>query len=345
MPACIDANASIERPNAGQAGQITVYTALQEDQIPTYLAAFNAEYPYIKVNLLRESTGIITARLLAEKDDPQADVVWGVAATSLLLGEWNEILQAYAPIGLERVAPEFRDPANPPHWVGIDLWMSAFCVNTEEVKKLGLPTPHSWEDLLNPAYKGHLVMSNPNSSGTGFLSVSGLLQAFGEDKAWEYLDQLHENIAEYTESGSQPCKQAAAGEYAIGISFAYQGITQKENGKPIKTIFPREGSGWEIETNGLVKKEQIKPAAKTFLDWAISDSAMRLYAQNLAVTTVKTNQGLPEGFPDDPMTQLIDSDFPWAAANRETILSEWRARYDPPPEPKNEEDQEDQEDL
>ena len=334
VPACMNANTSVGTPHIGE---ITVYTALEEDQIESYLAVFKAEYPNIEVNLVRESTGIITAKLLEEKDHPQADVVWGVAATSLLLAEWNEILKPYVPAGLERVAPQFRDSANPPHWVGIDLWMSAFCVNTEEVDKLGLPIPESWEDLLDPAYKGHLVMPNPNSSGTGFLSVSGILQLDDEEKGWEYLDQLHQNIGQYTHSGSQPCKLAAAGEYAIGISFGYQGITQQADGKPIKTLFPLEGSGWEIEANALVQKKEIKPAAKTFLNWAISDSAMKEYAQNWAVTAVKTDHPIPPGFPSDPTTQLIDADFPWAAANRNTILLEWSKRYDTQTEAKDKE--------
>jgi iron(III) transport system substrate-binding protein len=334
LPSCISADVSV---GTATEGEITVYTALQEKQIPAYLAAFQAKYPDIEVNVVRESTGIITDKLLAEKDNPPADVVWGVAATSLLLGEWNEILQAYAPAGLERVVPQFRDPANPPYWVGIDLWMSAFCVNTEEIEKRGLPIPQSWSDLVAPAYKGHIVMSNPNSSGTGFLSVSGVLQIYEEEKGWQYLEQLHQNIGEYTESGSKPCKLAGAGEYAIGISFGFQGIIEKANGKPIKTVFPTEGSGWEIEANALVSKEDIKPAAKTFLDWAISDNAMKEYAQNWAVTSVKTDQPIPEGFPADPTTQLIDNDFPWAAANRQGILSEWQAFDDRSTEAKDEE--------
>lgn len=66
-------------------GEITVYTALEDEQVTEYLAVFNEEYPDITVNVVRESTGIITARLLAEKDNPQADVVWGTAASSMMV--------------------------------------------------------------------------------------------------------------------------------------------------------------------------------------------------------------------------------------------------------------------
>ncbi len=109
---------------------ITVYTALEDDQIGKYLESFKQEQPNINVNIVRDSTGIITAKFLAEKDNPQADVIWGTAASSLLIADQQGLLEPYAPKGLEKVREDFRDTKNPPHWVGIDAWMSAFCVNT-----------------------------------------------------------------------------------------------------------------------------------------------------------------------------------------------------------------------
>jgi iron(III) transport system substrate-binding protein len=251
-----------------------------------------------------------------------------LAATSLVLAQSRQILQAYAPAGLERIDVKFRDIGDPPAWVGIDVWMSAFCVNTVEVERLGLPVPQSWEDLLDPVYQGYIVMPNPNSSGTGFLSVVAMLQLKGREQGWDYLDRLHENIALYTHSGSKPCQLAGSGEYPIGISFDYRGIVQKRQGDPILTIFPQEGSGWEMEANALINKRSIKPAARTFLDWAISDNIMREYAKGYAITSVRTGQPIPEEFPANPIAQLIDNNFSWTAANRHAILSEWLARYD-----------------
>ena len=314
---------------------LTVYTALEDDQISQYLESFKTQNPDIEVNIVRDSTGIITAKLLAEADNPQADVVWGTAASSLLVAAEKGLLEPYAPAGLEAVNPRFRDQANPPQWVGIDVWMSAFCVNTIESEKLGLPIPQSWADLTNPAYKGYIVMSNPASSGTGFLSVSTILQnSASEEEGWAYLDKLHENIAQYMHSGSRPCKAAGAGEYPIGISFDYRAVKQKNDGEPIEAIFPTEGSGWDVEANALIKKPEIKEAAKTFLDWAISPEVSAKYAESFSITAVKTDVPLPEGFPADPEAQLADNDLQWAASNRDRILAEWTRRYDSKSEPK-----------
>ncbi len=312
-------------------GEITVYTALEDEQVSDYLAKFNETYPDITVNVVRESTGIITAKLIAEKDNPQADLVWGTAASSMMVLDDMGALEPYEPEGCDRILPQFKSDKEVPTWVGINAWETAFVVNTEELKKLGMEPDEikSYEDLLDPRLKGQIVMSNPNSSGTGFLTVSAILQLNGKDSeaGWDYLDKLHENIAQYVHSGSKPAKMAASGECAVGISFGYAGISQRDKGAPVEVIFPEEGSGWDLEANALMKKEEINPAAYTFLDWAISDEAMDLYRVNYPIVTVE-NTGTYEGYDSNPLDQLIDNDFSWAAENRESILNKWMEKYD-----------------
>ena len=160
---------------AGQAlaqTELTVYTAVEAEDLKRYAAAFNKDHPDIEIKWVRDSTGIITAKLLAEKNNPQADVIWGLAATSLLLMKAEGMLEPYAPVGLEKLDPKFVDKDDPPYWTGMDAWVAALCFNTVESEKLGLPAPTSWKDLTKPVYKGHVAMPNPNSSGTGFLDVS-----------------------------------------------------------------------------------------------------------------------------------------------------------------------------
>jgi iron(III) transport system substrate-binding protein len=311
-----------------QAEDLLVYTALEDDEIPGYLEIFKKEHPGIQIRIVRDSTGIVTAKLLAEKDNPQADVVWGTAATSLMLCDRAGMIEPYSPKGLEKVKPFMRDSRNPPHWVGIKAWETGFCVNTVEMNALKLTVPVSFDDLLKPEYQGQITMPNPASSGTGFLTVSAILQMRGEQKGWEYLDRLDRNIARYTHSGSKPCKLAGSGEIPIGISFAYRGFMQKKKGEPVQTVFPKEGSGWDVEANCLIKKAGIKASAKIFLDWAISESVMKAYAQVYPITAYDTGTPVPEGYPHDPSKLLIKNDFDWAAQNRDRILKEWSKRYD-----------------
>jgi iron(III) transport system substrate-binding protein len=314
-----------------ESGAITVYTALEDELITEYLKSFYAKYPNIKVNVVRESTGIITARLIAEKDHPQADVIWGTAASSMLVLDERGQLEPYSPKGVERVLPKFKSSKSIPTWVGITAWETAFIVNTVELAKLGLEITNvkSYNDLLNPKLKGHIVMSNPNSSGTGFLTVAGVLQLNGKntDAGWSYLSKLHENVNQYVHSGSKPAKMAAAGECVVGVSFGYAGISQKQKGAPVTVVFPIEGSGWDMEANALIKKKNINPAAKIFLNWAISDEAMGSYKKSYPIISTGKG-GNYDGFNSDPIKQLIDNDFAWTANNRDMILNKWMTLFD-----------------
>ena len=305
---------------------VVIYTAIEPEQITEYMKAVNRALPRLDVKMLRLSTGDISARFMAEKDNMQADVIWGVGATNLMVFKNAGLLEPYAPKGLERVQALFRDKATPPSWVGIDIYMSAFCFNTEVARKKNLPRPESWADLTKPVYKGEVVMPNPASSGTGFLSVASVLQRLGEADGWKYLDALDRNIAEYTKSGSKPCKDAAAGERAIGVSFEYVAAKMKKDGAPVEMVLPREGSGYEMEANALTRRGRANAAAKQFLDWAISDEAMALYAKYFAAVGV-AGFPVPEGLPKDVSKVVFPNDFDWSAKNRDRILAEWQKRY------------------
>ncbi|HXJ83967.1 MAG TPA: putative 2-aminoethylphosphonate ABC transporter substrate-binding protein [Candidatus Methylomirabilis sp.] len=313
-------------PAEAQKQTVVIYTAIENEQITEYKKAYEKTLPNLDVKMKRLSTGDISAVFMAEKDNMQADVIWGVAATNMLIFKNAGLLAPYAPKGLERIQPLFRDKANPPSWVGIDIYMSAFCFNTEVAKKHNLPAPTSWADLIKPVYKGQVVMPNPASSGTGYLSVASILQRMGEAEGWKYLDALNVNIAEYTKSGSKPCKDAAAGERGIGVSFEYVALEMKKKGAPVEMILPKEGSGYEMEANALTKKGAGNPGAKQFLDWAISNEAMGLYATFFAAVAVP-GFPVPEGLPKDISKVVYPNDFDWSAQNRDRILAEWQKRY------------------
>ena len=319
--------------HASAATELTVYTALEVEQLKPYQQAFERQHPDIRIKWVRDSTGIITAKLLAEKDRPQADVVWGLAGSSLAILDQQGMLQAYAPAELDKIGGKYRDAANPPAWVGMDVWAATLCFNRIEAEKQGLPKPTRWEDLTDPVYQGKIVMPNPASSGTGHLAVSAWLQTFGDPQGCAYMDKLHQNIGQYTHSGSKPCKLAAAGEFPIGISFEYPAVQLQRKGAPLDIVLPKEGLGWEIEATGIVKGTERLAAAQKLADFAASRQAMELYKANFAVLA---QPGIAEPFqelPADYEQRLINNDFAWASQNRDRILAEWRRRYDGKSEP------------
>jgi iron(III) transport system substrate-binding protein len=312
---------------AAQKTQLNVYTALETDQIKAYEAAFNKSYPDIELKFTRDSTGVITAKVLAEKSNPQADIVIGTSASSMAVFALEGMLEPYAPKGLDKIPAVYRDSQNPPRWVGMDVYGAAICFNTVEAQKQNLPKPASWKDLTKPVYKGKIVMPNPASSGTGFLDVAGWLQMWGEADAWKFMDALHENIGVYTHSGSQPCKQAGAGEFPIGVSFEYRAMATKKSGAPVDIVFPSEGLGWDLEASGIIKGTKKLDAAKKLMDWLATPEAMTLFANNFAVVAMPGMSKPLEFIPADYEKRLIKNDFEWEAKNRQKILDEWTKRY------------------
>ena len=320
--------------SAGNAVDLTVYTAIEADDLKNYADTFNKDHPDINIKWVRDSTGIVTAKLLAEKNNPQADIIWGLAATSLLLMKSEGMLVPYKPKGLNNLDSKFYDNDTVPSWVGMDAWAASICFNTVEAKKHNLTAPKSWKDLTKPMYKGHVIMPNPNSSGTGFLDVSSWLQMFGERGGWRYMDALHENIARYTHSGSKPCKLAASGEIPVGVSYAHRGAKSKKAGAPIDIIIPSEGIGWDMEATSIVAGTDKLEAAKTLMDWSISRTAMEMYNTVYAVVGYKGIAKPVQHYPSNVLSSLIKNNFEFAANNRKRILAKWQNRYDSKSDPK-----------
>lgn len=308
--------------------KLVVYSALEADHIDSYRKAFEADNPDIEIALIRDSTGVITARLMAEKERPQGDAIWGLAITSMALLDAQGMLEPFAPRELASIKPNFRDPQNPPHWVGIDAWVGAVCLNTVEAEKRKFPRPQSWKDLLDPVYRGQIVMPNPASSGTGYFHVSAWLQLFGEEEGWRFLDRLHENIAMYVHSGARPCRMAGAGEFAVAIGYDLSGAQQKQRGAPVDVLLMRDGSGWDMDAAAILKGARNGSAARRLMDWAASRKANELYARWLPLVAMDGVAGPVPHYPENIERAMIRNDFAWASANRARILAEWQRRYD-----------------
>lgn len=312
------------------AGDITAYTSLEEDDVKVYLEAFAKAEPDIHVHVLRLSTGDLGARILAEKSNPQQDIIWGWAVTQMADPRILEMVEPYKPKGIDKVNTAFKDPQN--RWFATTGYLAGFCVNTEVLKQHNLPMPTSWQDLLDPVYKGQLVMPNPASSGTGYLQIASILQMKGEEEGWKFLKELDKNMAQYIKSGSKPCKMASAGEYAIGASFAFSGVKQILQGYPIKLVIPSEGAGYEIEVSALMKTSQNKGDAKKFLDWLLTLDAAKLYGERAAMSAVPgaepTKAVLDAGLPADISTVLYKMDFNWSAANKARVIDKWQAEIE-----------------
>jgi iron(III) transport system substrate-binding protein len=320
---------------AQQRTRLTVYTALENEQLQPLKQAAEAAVRDIEIAWVRDSTGVITARLIAERQNPRADMVWGLSVFSLLQMEGLDMLEPYTPQGAEALRPNFRSDRSPMTWTGMDAFVSAICFNTVVAQQRNLPRPSTWADLLNPAFRGQIAMPNPNSSGTGFLTVAGWLGTKGDQGAWDFMTKLHENVQVYTHSGSAPCNNAARGEYGVGISLDMRAVTLKNQGAPVEIIVPTDGVGFDLEGTAILRGTRNLEAAKKLADWAVSRAAMELYGRWYAVLALPGVQPAVRGYPAEFEQRLVNQDFRAIAARRDQILREWASRFDGKSAPRN----------
>ncbi len=200
-------------------------------------------------------------------------------------------------------------------------------VNTDELSRLGLEAPKTWDDLLKPEYKGLIWLSNYNTAGTAKLVVNTMYQLKGHEAGCQYLVDLDKNIEVYTKSGSGPSKNVGTGECVIGIGFLHDGITQiVDNGyENIQLIIPEDGTSCEIGPVAIFKGAAHMNAAKLFVEFALSPDCVELAAKNgsyqfLVIDNAKQPEEAAQ-FGLDP-SLVMDYDFADAAANTAKYVTE-----------------------
>jgi iron(III) transport system substrate-binding protein len=315
------------------AGEITVYTALDTDDVKVYIEAFGKQVPDVKVNIYRVSAGKLGAKIRAEAQNPRQDVIWGWTISEMERPDILAMIEPYRPKGMEKINAKFVDPKG--NWFATTGYMAALAVNTDMLKERKLPMPETWQDLVKPVYKGQIVMPSPLDSGTGYLQVAAFLQTMGDQKGWEYLKQLDANIAQYTSSGSKPGRMARDKEYPIGITYDFAVVkiinefVEAKVPVPIKLVIPKEGVGYELEVTALMKTSKNKADAKKFLNWLMSDRAVALYdqlaAMNCITGTSRSKAAQQANLPSDVTKVLAPVDLKKSGEDKEATLAKWKA--------------------
>lgn len=183
---------------------LTVYSPLPESETLLYCSAFRKDTG-ITVDCIHLPAGEMTARLEQERDNPRASVLLGGSADNYIQLREAGLLEAYQSPELTDVSEAYQDEQGV--WNPIYIGTLCFACNTDWFARTGTPMPTCWDDLLSPALAGQIVMATPKSSGTSYTTLATLVQMRGEDKAWEYLQKLDQNVGLYTRSGVEPAER------------------------------------------------------------------------------------------------------------------------------------------
>jgi iron(III) transport system substrate-binding protein len=270
--------AGILGPNAAKAGELVLYTASNEKIERVMMEAFKIKYPDINVSAVNMSTGPIVERAIAEKANPQADVIWMINGIALEQLKAAGALEPYVPKN-SPVVEDFRDDDG--FYMGHNATVMAMAVNTKLLKEKNLPMPTTWEDLIKPVYKGAITVAAPTKSGTGLSIFSTMVDMFG----WNFIDNLHQNIFQYNSSGSAAARQTASGETVIGLSYDGAILQQVNAGVPVEMVIGRISPN-VVEGAGLLAGAPHAEEGKIFLDWLFSEDGAKVLGPYIGIGAV-----------------------------------------------------------
>ena len=306
---------------AKEEGELVVYGSCEEEYLAAACENFQKLYG-IKTSYQRLSTGEVPAKIEEENGKPSADVWFGGTNNPYDgLAAKGFLDNSYEPINASHLMKDlYKDPDG--YWYGIYTGLLGFMVNTDELERLGLEAPQSWDDLLKPEYKGLIWLSNYKTAGTPKLVANLMIQLKGKEDGIQYLVDLDKNVQVYTKSGSGPSKNVGTGECVIGIGFLHDGITQiVDNGyENVGLVVPQDGTACEIGPVAIFKGAAHLNAARLFMEYALSPDCVELAAQNgsyqFLVIDNAEQPAVAADFGLDP--SLVWDGYDFAAAKEDT---------------------------
>ena len=306
--------------------KLTVYCSVQlewcELVVKTYAAATG-----VQVSMTRKSAGETLAQVTAERHNPRGDVWFGGTGDAHVQAAEARLTEPYRSPRLSELHPWAVDPAGDGRATGLYLGALGYTYSSEWLQKKGLASPPTtWAALLAPELKGEVQVANPNSSGTAYTLLATWVQLFGEERAFEFLKALDQNVSQYTLSGAAGARAAARGEAGVGIVFLHDAMAEKVAGYPMELVTPEEGTGYETGCISVIHGARHPDAAKAFVDWALSKEAQELGERAHSFQWPSNRLAQPPKAALDLSTlKLVDFDLHrWGKkAERARLLARW----------------------
>ena len=192
------------------------------------------------------------------------------------------------------------------------------------MKSKNLEVPKTWDELADPKYKGEVIMSDPSVSGTNYAAVKGLLDKYGEEKGWDYLSKLNDNISFYGKRGKDPQEKTAAGEFGIGIIPVDKSAFDIAKDNNLTVVYPEDGIPWVPEGVAIFKNSPNTEVAKAFIDFMLEDESLQMLAE---IDGKDSNQMVKDGIKGLDLglkkENLIKQDLSTFGEKREAILNKF----------------------
>jgi iron(III) transport system substrate-binding protein len=296
------------------AAEVVLYSSNPSELLDLVTKGFEAKTG-IKVSVVRLGTGEAMKRIAAEKDKPLCDVFWSGDVAVLENAKAN--FQPYQSPEAKALPPGFVEKEG--RWIASNSHVMIIMANKSLVKAADMPK--TWKDLLDPKWKGKVVMANPEKSGSAYAQAYGFYKLFGYDGIKTLIGN-----AKILDSSSLIYKGVAAGEYPLGITMEYAAHRYIVGGdKNVSIIYPADGAFISPEATGIVKNCPHPEEAKKFVDYLISkkveDEIFDKFSRRPARLDADDTEGLPSL---KKITVLKSFDFLEANRLEKEILAKWK---------------------
>lgn len=296
---------------------VLIYTSSEDFKIENMTRALNERFPDYDITIEYVSTGSHAAKLLAEGAASECDITHDLDYGYLAKLDAAGILADLSAYDKSAYMDDTRHSEN----YIIELRNSgAIIVNTNVLAQKGLAAPTSYQDLLKPEYKGLISMPNPKDSGTGYMFLKSLVNAWGEDAAFDYFNKLTVNVLGYTSSGSGPVQKLIQGEVAIGLGMTAQAVTEINNGAPLEILFFQEGAPFTLYGQSIIKGKETDPVVKEVFDFLVNEynheNNEKFFPEQIYKDTTYTVKNYPSSIPYANMDNNT-------IAEKERLLEKW----------------------
>lgn len=306
--------------------KLVVYVTFHESEGKRLLELFKqktgCDYSFIRL-----PAGEAVTRVIAEKGAPKADIVLGGPADAHETLKDAGLLEKYDSKTAKDIPSYYKSSEG--YWNGLYVGPLSIIVNKDrfekEFKSKGIAVPKTFEDLLNPAFKGEIIMPDPATSGTAYTLLASLSQTIGQEKAIDYMKNLRQNVAQFTSSGFTPAQKVGTGEYLIGINFIHDQLLVKKSGFNVESNVPNN-AGWEIGAVSIVKGGPNTDAGKAFMDFVLGREAGQLHSDLTMRISTRSDVDVPYGA-KKVEEMPINKDYSFDKANKEkkSLLDKWKA--------------------
>ncbi|MGL4287560.1 MAG: extracellular solute-binding protein [Phreatobacter sp.] len=312
--------ASLTSPAFAQgaaAGTAVIYTPNSAQAVEAIDDIARQARPGLKISTVTGGSGQLLRRIEAEAAKPQADVFWSSSANTL--AGFSRFYEPYAVAGKAAILESLRHPQD--LWTASNVHVVVMMVNASQLG--GLATPKSWTDILDPRFKGKIIIADPANSSTAYTILWGVQKLLGDDG----LKRLAGNVR-VTSSASTVLRGVGQGEYAVGLSFEANAYAYVAGGqRDISLVYPADGTFTTPEFFALVKGAPGGPLARQTCDLLASREVQIGLLESAFRRPSRTDieVGALLALPELAKIKVFETNEEDAAAQRQAFLARWQA--------------------